>query len=74
MHLTQSGTNCKPPMPRSYPSRWLMAVVWVAAYGRGSRWLPVGGYESEVGKQSHQTILDVFERYIEAYMTLFDTV
>ena len=28
----------------------------------------------EVGKQSKKTLLDVFERYIEEYMTLFDTI
>ena len=28
----------------------------------------------EVGKQSRKTLLDVFERYTEGYMTLFDTV
>ena len=27
---------------------------------------------AEVGKQSHKTRLDVFERYIQGYMTLFD--
>ena len=30
--------------------------------------------QAEVGKQSHKTLLDVFERYIQGYMTLFDTV
>ena len=29
---------------------------------------------TEVGKQSHKTLLDVFERYIEGYMTLFDAI
>ena len=29
---------------------------------------------SEVGKQSKKTLLDIFGRYIEGYMTLFDTI
>ena len=29
---------------------------------------------AEVGKQSKNTLLDIFERYIEGYMTLFDAI
>ena len=29
---------------------------------------------SEVGKHSKNTLLDIFGRYIEEYMTLFDTI
>ena len=29
---------------------------------------------TEVGKQSKKTLLDIFGRYIEGYMTLFDTI
>ena len=29
---------------------------------------------SEVGKQSRKTLLYIFERYIEGYMTLFDAM
>ena len=32
------------------------------------------GCDAEVGKQSQKTLLDVFERYIQGYMTLFDTI
>ncbi len=35
---------------------------------------PLSRHDTEVGKQSHKTLLDVFERYIEGYMTLFDTI
>ena len=29
---------------------------------------------SEAGKQSKKTLLDIFERYLERHMTLFDTI
>ena len=30
--------------------------------------------KAEAGKQSKKTLLDVFERYLERHMTLFDTI
>ena len=39
---------------------------------RGEAWFLT--LYSEVGKQSNKTLLDIFGRYIEGYMTLFDTV
>ena len=30
--------------------------------------------DTETGKQSKNTLLDISERYIEGYMTLFDTI
>ena len=31
-------------------------------------------FHSEVAKQSHKTLLDIFERYIKGYITLFDAM
>ena len=35
---------------------------------------PRAAQDAEVGKQSKKTLLDIFGRYIEGYMTLFDTI
>ena len=49
----------------------LPADLSCAAFGRGRTGkVPV----PETGKQSKKTLLDIFERYIEEYMTFFDAI